>query len=138
MGAQKMFTENSVYEILSNYHWMIKEVKRIEYLLEQTEFTGVAQYGIEATMPKPQGGITKDAMANEVARRDKKLSRKIRLIEKIEFVQKRMERVQDEREKVVLDCLLDGMSINAISHHMGLTRRHINNLRQNIVKTLVE
>ena len=136
IGAE--YTENTIFNVLSDYHWMIKEIKRIDELLDDTEFSGVAQYGIEATLPKPQGGLTKDAMANEIARRDKKMARRLKMVQKVEFVQKRIERIQDEREKVVLDCLLDGMSINAISHHMGLTRRHINNLRQNIVKKLVD
>lgn len=137
MGAQQI-TENTIYEILSNYFWMIKEIERLDEILKGTEFAGVAQYGIEATMPKPQGGLTKDAIANEIARRDKKMARRLRLVSKVEYIQKRIERVQDEREKVVLDCLLDGMSINAISNHLGLTRRHINNLRRNIVHTMMD
>ncbi|SDJ76498.1 LuxR C-terminal-related transcriptional regulator [Salimicrobium halophilum] len=131
-------TENQVYQILSDYHWMIKEIQRIDKLLNQTEFAGVAQYGIEATMPKPQGDIAKDAIGNEVARRDKKWKRKKQMVDKVEFIQERIERIDQEREKVVLDCLLDGMSISAISNHMGLSRRHINTIRGNIVAKLVE
>ena len=126
-----MMTETELIHILSNYHWMIKEVQRINYLLDQTEQNVTGQYGIEATLPKPKG-VAKDAMTNEIIRRDKKIKRKMDMLEKIEYVQKRMHLIQDEREKVVLDCLLDGMSMHAISQHMGLSRRHIHRLRGSI------
>nr|WP_277752111.1 LuxR C-terminal-related transcriptional regulator [Halobacillus salinus] len=41
--------------------------------------------------------------------------------------------MEDERERAVLECLLDGMSMVAIGHHMGLSRRHVYNLKGNIV-----
>ncbi|WP_010094163.1 helix-turn-helix domain-containing protein [Ornithinibacillus scapharcae] len=130
--AEKLYSDIEIIEILSNYHWMIKEVKRIDYLLDNTDQSLTAQYGIEATMPKPKG-LTSDAMTNEIIRRDKKLNRKVRMLRKIEFVQNSLHLITDEREKVVLDCLLDGMSINAIANHMGLSRRHIHRLRDSIV-----
>lgn len=129
------YTEKEIKHILSNYFWMIKEVKRINEDLCEIETSVTAQYGIEASMPKPQG-LTSDAIANEVIRRDKKGQRKNEFINKIKYVQERIHLIEDDREKVVLDCLLDGMSISAISNHMGLSRKHIDRLRDTIVSRM--
>ena len=126
------YSDKEIKHILSNYFWMIKEVKRINDELSEIETSVTAQYGIEASMPKPQG-LTSDAIANEVVRRDKKAQRKYEFIRKIKYVQERIYLIEDDREKVVLDCLLDGMSISAISNHMGLSRKHIDRLRDSIV-----
>ena len=136
--TEQTYNEKTIYEILSNYFWMIKEIERLDAVLDETEFNGTAQYGEESAMPKAKGGVIQDAIANEVTRREKKNRRRIRLLHKVEFIQERMDRIQDEREKVVLDCLLDGMSINRVSSHLGLTRRHIHNLRKKIVERMLE
>ncbi|MCJ0932563.1 LuxR C-terminal-related transcriptional regulator [Virgibacillus halodenitrificans] len=133
--SEHTYSEVELRNILSNYHWMIKEVKRINDILSDVDSNITGQYGIEATLPKPKG-LTKDAMTNEVIRRDKKRERKLRLLNKIEYVQNKISLITDEREKVVLDCLLDGMSINAISNHMGLSRKHIERLRESIVNKM--
>lgn len=126
------YTEKDIKHILSNYFWMIKEVQRINGELEEYETNVTAQYGIESTLPKPKG-LTSDTVANEVVRRDKKEQRKMEFVHKIKYVQDRIHLIEDDREKVVLDCLLDGLSISAISNHMGLTRKHIYRLRNSIV-----
>lgn len=134
-GDNVTYSEKEIKHILSNYFWMIKEVKRINDELNEIETSVTAQYGIEATLPKPQG-LTSDAIANEVVRRDKKSQRKYDFIQKIKYVQERIHLIEDDREKVVLDCLLDGMSISAISNHMGLSRKHIDRLRDSIVSRM--
>lgn len=126
------YTEKDIKHILSNYHWMIKEVKRINELLDDPDVNVTSKYGTEAGMPRAKG-VGADALSNEVVRRSKKFERKKRLVDKIKFIQERMYLITSEREKVVLDCLLDGMSIGAISNHMGLSRKHIERLRESIV-----
>ena len=129
------FTQKEICYILSNYHWMIKEIKRINEILNDVDTNVTGQYGIESTLPKPRG-ITKDAMTNEIIRRDKKHHRRKKFVEKIKFVQERIHLIQDERGRVVLDCLLDGMSIGAISNHMGLSRKHVERLRDSIAEQM--
>lgn len=46
--------------------------------------------------------------------------------------------VVDECKKAVLECLLDGMSMGAISNHMGLSRRHVYNLRDDVVDRIAQ
>src|SRR5699024_12026687 len=82
-------------------------------------------------MHKGQGG-TGDTVAMEVVRRENKSDWILKLERKVIFIQKRIPVIQDEREKAVLECMLDGMSMSAIGHHMGLSRRHIYTLKESI------
>ncbi|MBX0358934.1 LuxR C-terminal-related transcriptional regulator [Halobacillus sp. Nhm2S1] len=127
----KKQTENT----LRDYNWMINEIKRQRELLKHAGTNLVAQSGIESTLPKAHGE-TGDPVAREVVRRDKKLTWIHKLEVKVSFIQERMIVIEEEREKAVLECLLDGMSMVAISRHMGLSRRHIYNLRDNIVEKI--
>lgn len=136
MGAYKL-NKFQIYELLKTYHWKVREIKRIDEYLGDTDFTGVAQYGIEATMPSGQGIVGK-ALENEIIRRSKKSKRLIGYIEEVNFINARLDRVVDEKEKVILDCMLDGMSITAISKHIGISRKHVHKLQDDIVNKLGE
>lgn len=124
--------EQQIEQTLRDYNWMINEIKRQRDLMDYQGGNLVAQSGIESAMPKAQGG-TSDPVALEVVRRDKASRWVLKLEEKVLFIQKRIHIIADEREKAVLECLLDGMSMIAISQHMGLSRRHVYNIKESIV-----
>lgn len=123
--------KKQIEQVLRDYNWMINEIKRQRELLSDIGGNVVAQGGIESAMPKAQGG-TSDPVALEVIRRDKASKWVINLESKVLFVQQRIHVVTDEKEKAVLECMLDGMSMVAIGKHMGLSRRHIYTLKNNI------
>ncbi|SEP57160.1 regulatory protein, luxR family [Virgibacillus subterraneus] len=122
---------------LRDYSWMINEIKRQRELLDDAGTSVVAQSGIESTMPKAQGE-TSDPVAQEVVRRDKKYTWINKLEKKVLFIQKRVPLITNEREKAVLECMLDGLSMSAISKHMGLSRRHIYNIKESIVNRIAQ
>lgn len=121
--------KKEIEKVLRDYRWMINEIKR------QRELMGIKSDSFVAhidDMPKGKG-TTSDPVAREVIRRDK-ASRWVQQLEKkVLFVQGRIPVIKDEREKAVLHCLLDGMSMLSISKHMGLSERHIRRLKDGIV-----
>lgn len=127
--------KRQIEDTLRNYNWMINEIKRQRYLLADGGASLVAQSGIESTLPKPVGNPS-DPISIEVIRRDKKHGWINKLEYKVSFIQLGMHLIEDEREKAVLECLLDGMSMIAISNHMGLSRRHIYNIKDSIVNKI--
>lgn len=129
------YNKHQIYGILKDYSWMVKEIQRIDTYLSETDFKGTAQYGIEATLPKAQGIVGK-ALENEVMRRLNKSKRLQRYINEVNFINERIPVVTDEKEKVVLDCILDGMSLAAISHHLGISRKQVHIIRDHIVDLL--
>jgi hypothetical protein len=113
------YNKFQIYGILKDYFWMLREIQRIDKELMKTDFRGTAVYGIEATLPHAVGIIGR-ALENEVIRRNKKSERlMLEYISKVNFINEKMDKVTDEKEKVVLDCLLDGMDISAIAQHLG-------------------
>ena len=129
--------KNEIEQALRDYNWMINEIKRQRELLDYKGGNLVAQSGIESAMPKAKGQ-TSDPVALEVVRRDKKSKWVKKLEEKVLFIQKRIPIITKEREKAVLQCMLDGMSMSAIGKHMGLSRRHIYTLKDSIISQFAQ
>jgi DNA-binding NarL/FixJ family response regulator len=131
------YNKFQIYGILKDYFWMIREIQKIDRELQKTDFAGVAQYGIEATLPHAVG-IVGRALENEVVRRSKKSERMLDYAKKVNFINERLGKVTDEKEKVVLDCMLDGMNLVAIAHHLHISRKQVHILRDDIVKRLAD
>lgn len=135
--ATAKFNRYQIYSILKNYAWMLREIQRIDKELTRTDFTGVSQYGIEASLPHAQG-IVGRAIENEVMRRNRKSDKLLKYCEEVNFINENVDKVTDEKEKVVLDCLLDGMSITAIAHHLRMSRQQVHTLQNDIVKRMAK
>src|SRR5699024_3076274 len=127
--------KKEIEQALRDYNWMIKEIKRQRELLGHIGTNIVAQSGLESSMPKAQG-VTSDPVALEVIRREKKSKWVEKLEEKVLFIQKRISVITNEREKAILECMLDGMSMVAIGKHMGLSRRHIYTIKNSIIEQM--
>lgn len=125
--------KKEVDQALRDYHWMINEIKRQREVMAHIEARGlVAQGGIESSMPKPQG-VTSDPVALEVIRRDGAWRWIEKLEEKVLYIQRRIGIITDQRERAVLGCMLDGMSMVAIGKHMGLSRKTIYSIKESII-----
>lgn len=125
--------KKDIEQALRDYSWMINEIKRQRELLSNigsnvtTKIDGI---------PK-QKGVTSDPVAMEVIRREKMTRWVQKLERKVLFIQERMKVITDEREKAVLNCMLDGLSMKAIGQHMGLSRTHIYNIKESIIEQFV-
>lgn len=126
---------NEIEQILKDYHWMINSIKIMRKSLEQAGEGLTAQYGIEATMPKPQG-TTSDPVYKEVVRRSKRVKKIQEFEAKILEFQGLFHKVHDERECEVLYWLLEGRSYRWIAAHMGLSHSHIRRIKESIVDQL--
>lgn len=129
--------KKQIEQALRDYNWMINEIKRQRDLLSHIGGNVVAQGGIESSMPKAQGE-TSDPVALEVIRRDKNGKWLNKLEDRVLFVQRRICVIQDEREKVILECMLDGLSMRAIGKHVGLSERHIFRIKSSIVSKMAD
>ncbi|NLY79018.1 MAG: hypothetical protein GX072_03675 [Lysinibacillus sp.] len=129
-------TKEKLDRWIKDYRWMINTVEQL-----QMEFgykgTKIAQYGIEATLPKASGQ-TSDVVFTEVIRRNKHLKRINEYIFKIQEVQKRVDKVTEPREVEVLYWLLEGKSMRWIGRHMGLSHTHVKNIKDCIIETMIK
>ena len=126
--------KKEVENILKNYHWMLNSIK----IMRETD-AGISsktgQYGLEASMPKPQG-IPGDPVYRDVIRRSRYWKKIKEYEEKVSAIQQRIHVIQDDRELEVLNWLLEGHSYSWIARHMGLSERHIRRIKDSIVEKM--
>ncbi len=126
-----------IEDILKNYSWMINSIKELRKSLQSAGEGLTAQYGVEATLPKPQG-VTGDPIYRELIRREKRHAVIKKYKAKISVIQDRLHLIKDDRELEVLHWLLEGKSYRWIALHMGLSHSHIRRIRENIVDKLCD
>ncbi|API92483.1 MULTISPECIES: hypothetical protein [unclassified Virgibacillus] len=130
--------KEQIERAIKDYNWMIREIKRQRQMLEKDIGTKVVSAsGVEATLPKSKGVIS-DPVVKEVIRRDRKSNWLSKLEKKVLFIQERLPAIDEPREVVVLECMLDGMTISAISKHMALSRKHIYTIKETIVQKMLQ
>ena len=130
----KTFNRHEIYGILRDYHWLVKEVDRLIKELNITESVGVASYSDE-----PKGGSgPSNPVAAEVIRREKKHDRLKNYLRRVNYINEKSVNVIDEKEKVILDCILDGMRMSAVAQHLNISRHTANQIRDIIVVKLDE
>ncbi|MED4727231.1 hypothetical protein P9597_03565 [Aneurinibacillus migulanus] len=129
------------WEDLTEYHWMIKEIERLKRDLDKVTITApegsalVAQYGIEATLPKGKGKKVAYLSVSE-ERYEKKLQRMKHLEEKVRRIQEAADKITCEKERAVIECILDGERMNFIARHVGISRQYLNEIRRKLIKKM--
>lgn len=124
-----------IENILKDYHWMLKSIKKMRESLNDAGESITARYGIEASMPK-QKGKTGDPVFGEVVRRNKYHKRIEEYEEKVKMIQERIHLITDNREVEVLNWLLEGKSYRWIAGHMGLSETHIRRIKDSIAEKM--
>jgi hypothetical protein len=125
-------------EDLRDYHWLVKEIERLqEYLDNAIRSMGpgnrlIAQYGDEAGMPRGQG--VKPSMAEE--RFERQWQRLEKLKEKVKKIDAAAEQIDDMQERAILECILDGERMNVVARHIGVSRQRLYEIRRIIVKKM--
>jgi cystathionine beta-lyase family protein involved in aluminum resistance len=124
-------TNQEIESALRNYHWLIKEVVRLKYDLGLigNPLSNKGEIG-------PKTGRPFNPTLNEVIRREHKQETLAKFESKINYVERNMEIITNDRELTVLNCLLDGMNINNISRHMGYSKRTIYSIKESIIEKM--
>lgn len=124
MGKDLVVNVQTIESWLKDYHWMINRMILEKKEAEEVAIKSTAQYGIEASMPKAQGGNS-DPVGREVQRRLNK-SKSFKKYEKcVSYILDRIGCITDDKEYEILNLTLDGKSQRAIANIMGLSRTSI-------------
>lgn len=116
-----MYNESEVRQLITGYHW---RVNLLEHKVYEYDSTSIGQYGVESAMPKAQGG-TGDKVLVRVIRNDKDKKHSQKLIEEIEFVDKREHYITNDKNYHILQLLKQGETIKTIERLLGISRRSI-------------
>ncbi|TCW39405.1 LuxR C-terminal-related transcriptional regulator [Laceyella sacchari] len=58
------------------------------------------------------------------------------LVKVEQTVKEAAEKIEDEKERTVLECILDGERIGMIAHHVGLSWQKVNEIKRKILKKM--
>lgn len=108
-------------ELIRDYHWMIKEIERIESTIEVTVST--TKYGDE---PKAiSQGTVSDPVGRMVIHREDKVKRIRELERKVQSLNSALNEIQfNDRDRTVIHLMLEGESITNISRHLNIARKN--------------
>lgn len=119
-------------EELRDYHFMLREIDRLQGYLEDAGEGTVGAYGIDASQPKGKGK-NGDKTHAEVVRRERKWKRLAKLQEAVERIDRAAERISDEKEKTVLDAIMDGEKNNFIARQIGVSRQRYYEIKRSVI-----
>lgn len=135
-ATNKQYTIEKIMDLINNYPFYIKRIIKLrERYLNEVAGGNISQYGIESSLPKPQGNNS-DPVYNEMQRllkMDKELSR---LEYKVRYIQNRSERVVDERLGLVFNMRLSGKTYQEIADELEITKPRVNQLMNEICTIL--
>lgn len=126
--------------LLRNYHWMRKEVDHLQQQLEGSSSPmhswGVAQYGDEASMPKGSPGKSQAELKSMDIREQRLYERLKRYEGNVYALEMAGDLLEEEKQKVIYDCLLERMSYRSIAENVGITRNQAKEAKKAILTTL--
>ncbi|WP_289136370.1 hypothetical protein [uncultured Brevibacillus sp.] len=131
-----------VEEEIKDYHWMVKEIDRLANEIYNSIVSNpaiqqklVATYGDAAGMPSGKG-LRLSTMTIPEERYEKKLERKKNLENKVRQINDFAISLGDSKHRTVLECMMDGMRMNSIARHVGVSRQRLNEIKRDIVNRL--
>ena len=127
---------NDIEQAIRNYHWMVNEIIRLKEELKTIDQSNTSKYGIDATMPRASN--TSDSVYNIVAKRDRSYRTLKKFEAKVKFINDNIVFIKDDLEITILNCLLDGMNISGIAHHLKLSERKVYGIKDDIVKRMAK
>jgi DNA-binding CsgD family transcriptional regulator len=141
-GANMMniIIEKVIEDLLKDYFWMRNEVKRLSKLLYGVNIPmkswGIAQYGIEAAMPKGSSGKSQAELRDLDIREERLYKRLVSYQEKVYAIEIAADFIKDEKSRIVYDCLLEGMSYQEIANHLGISKDKVRDMKKGIIRQL--
>src|SRR5690606_22853382 len=100
-----------INQMIKDYRWLKKEVNRLQHILYGYHVSmqnwGVAQYGIEAIMPRGSKGKSVSELKNVESLEEKRVKRLKRYEAEVFLLETLSDSLQTEMQKVIYDCLLE-------------------------------
>lgn len=144
--ASKATEHNDMFYIITqmikDFKWMRNEVQRLQKLLYGHSLPiqnwGVAQYGVEAAMPKGSKGKSVMELKRIESLEEKRNNRLRRYETEVYLLETLGDTLQNETQKVIYDCLLEGMSYREIALHLMISKDNVQRQKKEIIQQLLE
>ncbi|QUW22474.1 sigma-70 family RNA polymerase sigma factor [Sporosarcina sp. Marseille-Q4063] len=124
-------------QLIRDYNWMKNEIDRLQGIIwggsAPIRSWGVAQYGIESVMPKVSRGKSYAELEALDIREKNQLDRLEKYERHVYALEKALDVLKDERQKIIYDCLLDEMTYRHIALHLARSKYYVRNQRNDII-----
>lgn len=134
--------KNQLQSLIYKYHWQSKEVVRLRHMLfgiDIKEGSLTQQYGLEATLPKPNTNIKSKYEMDELdARERRQYERYLNFKRNTDFVESLLNEARNDQEMIILDCMMEGMSYRSIADHLGVSRYKIGEMKDDMFDHLCQ
>jgi len=131
--------KKNIENLIRDYHWMRKEAEHLEKIVfgnERPKNWGVAQYGIEAMMPKGSNLKTKSELEAMDTREQRQYKRWHYYKKRVTAVERLSELVQGDKQLMILDCMIDRMSLDRISKRLGISKGKVISLKDDMLSQI--
>ncbi|WP_073504360.1 hypothetical protein [Staphylococcus succinus] len=129
-----MYTHDEIRNMIDDYKSMCN---LLEEFLPEVDSNSIAQYGVESTLPKPQG-VNNSKVESSVLVRDKVTKRQQKLIDKIKFVNCMQEQLEDDNDYFFLELWKTDKKRKDVLSILKITKNDYTDMRKNIVEQLYE
>lgn len=131
---------DQISQLIKDYRWMKNEINRLQRTIYGSTFPmkswGVAQYGIDAVMPKGSKGKSFAEMDAMDVRERKQIERLEAYEKYIYAIETAVDVLADERQKIIYDCLLDEMTYRQIALHLAVSKDYVQKQKTDIVRQI--
>jgi hypothetical protein len=125
-----------ITELIRDYRMMKREIERLQKIIYGKSFPmqswGVAQYGIDAAMPKGSPGKSQVELKNMDIREQKQFKRLEEYQRRVIAIESAGDLLEKEIHKIVYDCMLSGMTRQQIAIHLEISRESVDKLRSDV------
>lgn len=128
------YDKERVISIIRNYHSNLRYTQ--EVLDDVTRSVGVAQYGIEAVMPKPQGGKSSSDTEKQVVRTIQATKHISKKLTDMKYLQDRLYRIEDEKDAIILYSVMQGKNYAEVGELLECDRSVVKRRIDNIAELL--
>ena len=128
--------EINIAELIRDYRMMKREIERLQRIIYGKSVPmrswGVAQYGVEATLPHGSSGKSQAELRDMDIREQKQIMRLQEYQRKVFAIESAGDFLNKEILKIVYDCMLSGMTRQQIAVHLEISRDSVDKLRADI------
>lgn len=126
----------NITDLIRDYRMMKREIERLQRIIYGKSVPmrswGVAQYGIEATLPKGSPGKSQAELRDMDIREQKQIERLKEYERKVVAIESAGDFLDKEILKICYDCMLEGLTRKQIAIHLELSIDSVDKLRQDI------
>jgi hypothetical protein len=129
-GGEQMII--NIAELIRDYRMIKKEVERLQKIIYGQPLPmrswGVAQYGLEAALPKGSAGKSQSELKDMDIREQRQLKRLEEYQRKVFAIESAGDFLDREILKIVYDCKLSGMTRKQIANHLEISSDSVDKL----------